>query len=295
MREFPLSEQNLLAAQDIKSIVAVPIFLGQEWWGLIGFDECRVEREWSVLEMEALKAVAGTLGAAIQHDRAEMALRELASQLMSAQESERTRISRGLHDELGQALTVLKIYFNSIHKKLRKDQGRLKQDCEYADNYIKEVIGNVRRICQDLAPHYLEELNLTASLRYLFNELCEKYWLKCKLDIEEVDELFSPEAQVNIFRIFQESLTNIGKHAEATQVTVSVRKQNGQVACMIADNGKGFSMAEAQSRALATRGMGLAAMAERARMLGGSLHIQSQAGQGTRITLVLPSERERGQ
>jgi PAS domain S-box-containing protein len=297
LRELPPSEQKRLDAQEIKSFVMVPIFAGRQWWGSIGFDECANEREWSTAEMEALKAAASTLGAAIQHERAQNALREseqqlreLTSQLMSAQEMERTRISQSLHDELGQALTVFKIYLDSIHRNLREDQPKLKHDCEYMLSHLNEVIDNVRRTCRDLAPPFLEELGISGSLRYLLDEFCKTHQLECTAEIEDIDSMLTSEAKITLFRIFQESLTNIARHAGATCVTAAVRLKPGKISCTLRDNGKGFEADQVLSRPVSERGLGLSAMAERARMLGGILEIRSKEDQGTTIALTIPQK-----
>ena len=225
--------------------------------------------------------------------QSEKNLRSLTSQLFTIQEEERKRISKELHDGMGQELTVLKIYLASIQNKLGEDQPSLKDDCESVLGYIDGIIEDARRLCQDLSPYLLEELGLSASLKHLFEEVCCRNGLACSLEIEEIGTYLHRRSLVAIYRIFQEALTNIVKHAGATQISLSIRKQATRMNFMVEDNGKGFDIRSVNQRAASDRGMGLFAIAERTRMLGGSLQILSQTGQGTRISFCLPI-REKG-
>jgi signal transduction histidine kinase len=108
------------------------------------------------------------------------------------------------------------------------------------------------------------------------------------IEIDGLNDLFPPEAQIMIYRIFQECLTNITKHAEAKEVSLWIREQDGQVTVTLEDDGKGFDVNEVLNREATRRGLGLAALDERARMLGGTLKIQSRLGEGTRITCNIP-------
>ncbi len=218
----------------------------------------------------------------------EQKLRLLASQLLTIQEKERRRVSRELHDELGQALTVLKIHLVAIENRLRRDQGDLKLSCEKLQNYIDVVIENVRRLSRDLSPSILEDLGLSSSLKYLVEETCRNNHMLYTVATDEIDHLFSPEARINIYRIFQESLTNIVRHAEASRIEVEIKRENGLVSFRLKDDGKGFDLKRVRSRSLGKRGLGLTAMHERALMSSGSLNIRSRKGKGTEITLTIP-------
>ncbi|MCX5893747.1 MAG: PAS domain S-box protein, partial [Deltaproteobacteria bacterium] len=159
----------------------------------------------------------------------EQKLRLLASQLLAVQETERRRVSRELHDELGQALTVLKINLVAIENGLRGDQKDLKVSCEQLQNYIDTVIENVRRLSRDLSPSILEDLGLSSSLKYLIEEICRNNQMLYTVALDEIDHLFSPEAKINIYRIFQESLTNIVRHAEASRLEVKINQEKNRV------------------------------------------------------------------
>jgi PAS domain S-box-containing protein len=230
--------------------------------------------------------------------RAEEALREsekqlryLSSQLLTAQETERRRISRELHDELGGALAVLKLRSSLIEKNLQKDQIELREECKQNLQYIDQIIEEVGRLSRDLSPSILEDLGLSAALRRLIDNFVKNYNIKVASDIVDFDHLFPMDAQIMIYRIFQEAFTNIGKHAQARNVSVKVRKDEDRISFLMEDDGKGFDVKHAATKEICERGLGLATMDERARMLGGSLDLWSEGGKGTRITLSIPINR----
>ncbi len=219
----------------------------------------------------------------------EQNLRHLASQLLTAQERERERISRELHDELGQSLLVLKLQAGHIEKRLNQDQTDIKKDCQELMHQFDHLVGEVRRLARDLSPTMVKDLGLTSALNRLIQDFSRHNGMQAEIDlIDGLDELFSREAQINIYRIFQESLTNIGKYAEASQLSVAIRRGDGCVSVQIADNGKGFRVEEVWGRDPSRRGLGLMAMEERAKMLGGTLEIKSAEGQGTQLLLMIP-------
>ena len=219
----------------------------------------------------------------------EQELRQLTSQLLSIQEKERRRVARELHDELGQALTVLKINLVAIEDKLAPDQQHLKANCEHMLSYIDTVIENVRRLSWDLSPSSLEDLGLSAALGYLVDETCRNHNMQSAVAMDEIDQLFSPEVQINIYRMFQESLTNVVKHARASLVSVKVTREDGKVSFLIRDDGRGFNVKQIMSGKAAKRSLGLTAMNERALMARGSLQISSRRGQGTTIAFSIPT------
>jgi two-component system sensor histidine kinase UhpB len=252
----------------------------------------------SVIAYAGKKVVQSIFRDITSRRKAEEALREseqklrlLTSQLLTIQERERRRVSRELHDELGQALTVLKIHLVAIENKLGKKQQGLKANCEQLLNYIDEVIENVRRLSWDLSPSILEDLGLSSSLGYLIDETCRNNNLSCSLAMDQIDDLFSAETRINIYRIFQESLTNTVKHARATHIAVAVQKEGDAVSFMIKDNGRGFDQEKVMAREVVKRGLGLTAMNERALMARGSLTIRSRKGQGTQITFRIPMDQ----
>ncbi len=220
-------------------------------------------------------------------------LRLLSSHLLKAQEKERRRISLELHDELGQALTVLKLQLGSIKKKLPLDLATLRTDVENTLKYVDLIIENVRRLSHDLSPSILEDLGLDAALRLLIKEFVNHSNMQISCDITPIDRLFSKENQIIIYRIFQESFTNIERHAQALLIWISIKQENVTVAFTIKDDGVGFDVKQSLSKCGNGRALGLTAMDERARMLGGSFHIDSEKGRGTQIVFNIPTDEDR--
>lgn len=243
-------------------------------------------------EVQGVFAAARDITARKQAEEAlresEQRLRFLTSQLLSAQERERKRISMELHDELGQSLTVLKLQIRAIERNLREDQQDLKKECRELLQYLDGVIDNVRRLSRDLSPAILEDLGLSSALKYLLEGAGKHFAVQHSFEVEELDRLFPQDAQIMIYRIFQECLTNISKHAQATEVSVSIRTEAGSVSIALEDNGGGFNVTEVLGRDVTERGLGLAALDERARMLGGSLLICSEPGVGTKVVCHIP-------
>jgi PAS domain S-box-containing protein len=227
--------------------------------------------------------------AEIRLRESEQNLRYLAAQLITAQERERERISRELHDELGQALLVLKLQAGDIQEQVHKNPVAAGAECREMSANLDRLVENVRRLSRDLSPAVLQDLGLTSALRYLINGFAERHSLQANLDLlPGLDDLVPQEAQINIYRIFQESLTNIGKYAKASSLTLAVSQKEGRICFRLADDGQGFDLEQVLAREPSRRGLGLAAMQERGRMLGGKLKIKSQPGQGTEIILSVP-------
>jgi PAS domain S-box-containing protein len=221
----------------------------------------------------------------------EKELRYLSSRLLTAEETERRRISRELHDELGGALAVLKVRLNSTGRILGKNQSVLREELGNNLRYIDEIIESVDRLSRDLSPSIVEDLGLSAGLRWLTNNFAKNYRTKVTFDIVNIDPLFSNESQIRIYRILQEALTNVGKHAQAKHVSVMIKEDESGVSFALEDDGRGFDYEQAVTRDVTEKGLGLVSMEERVRMLGGSLDLRSQEGKGTRITFTIPAKR----
>lgn len=220
---------------------------------------------------------------------AENRLRVLSSHLLNAQETERRRISFELHDELGQALTTLKLHIRSIQRALPETSASLIEESESVLRYVDEIIENVRRVSRDLSPCVLDDLGLMVALRSLVEEFMKRRSVRVSIHVSDVTDWLPRRAQILVYRICQEALTNIGKHSGATHARILMKKRGHKLRCVIEDNGKGFDTDRLNMKGLKERGLGLVAMSERARMLGGRLHIWSKQGRGCRISFTIPS------
>jgi PAS domain S-box-containing protein len=218
----------------------------------------------------------------------EQRLRYLAEQLLAAQENERKRLAAELHDELGHALLALKLHLSSIEKKLPPEQEGVKKEIRGQLDYINEVIQDVRRLYHDLSPGDLEDLGLTKALGTLINDFAGHFpQVNWQVDLADMVGLFSLPVQTTIYRIIQEALTNIGKHAHPTRVIISAQKEPDHMHFVVQDNGTGFNVQDLSSRREG-RGLGLAALEERLKMVGGSFEIQSREQEGTRLNFTIP-------
>ncbi|MCU0593863.1 MAG: PAS domain S-box protein [Desulfobacterota bacterium] len=221
----------------------------------------------------------------------ETRLRLLSSQLINAQEEERKRIARELHDQLGQDLMVLKLQLRSVQQRIERSEPETAQTFEQTLRYINDMAENVRRLSRNLSPAILEDLGLPASVRWLIVENAKHYDLDIQAELQGLDGSFGGEEEIILFRVFQEALTNIGKHAQASQVRIFSQVENGVFSLEVDDNGVGFDAEEALGRSTVRKGFGLTTMHERARMLGGRLQILAQKGAGCNIRLEIPLAR----
>jgi PAS domain S-box-containing protein len=244
---------------------------------------------------EQVVGIAGLARDIEERKRAEEALREserrlrfLSSQLLTVQEEERRRLSAELHDELGQALVLFKINLRAIQRALGTDQTELKRECEDLIAYINEVSENVRRLSRDLSPAILEDLGFLAAVRRLIEGFAKHSNIKTSLDMADIEDLLPKEAQIIAYRIVQECFTNIARHSQARNVSFEIGKRDGQLVFRVEDDGTGFDVEKVLRTDSIEKGLGLPAMFQRARMLKGSLDIESQQGRGTTVTCTIP-------
>jgi PAS domain S-box-containing protein len=214
--------------------------------------------------------------------------RRLSYRFLNAQENERRRIALELHDELGQDLSVLNLQFDSLKRQLPESQIALKDHIDSISALLRGTIEKVRGISRELIPSVLVDLGLAPALRWLVRSLAEHSNIEIYSNILVSDDLFPTEQQIAIYRILQEIVTNIRKHAQATQVSIDIQREDSKVVFRVEDKGIGFDMERIKSISAAERGLGLAAMQERVKMLDGNIEIFSRVGTGTRIAFEIP-------
>jgi len=218
----------------------------------------------------------------LEQSRAE--LRALAARLQATREEERTRIAREIHDELGQALTALKLDLAWLgSQRPRGDSGALRRLDTSITARIDETMQVVRRIASELRPSTLDQLGLQAAIECLVQEATERTGIAIVLQAEEFPKL-SGEVESHAFRIIQEALTNVTRHSKATRVDVTVRRLEKAIIIAVEDNGVGFVPQSLSG----LRSLGLVGMRERALACGGTLLIRGQPGEGTAIVVTIP-------
>jgi len=211
-------------------------------------------------------------------------LRALAARLQSVREEERTSIAREIHDELGQACTAIKMDLALIGRKTTKRQARLRAKVDSASQLVDNMIATLRRIASELRPRTLDDLGLTAALEWQAQDFESRTGIHCQVTLPRDPLALDSERSTAIFRIFQESLTNVARHAQATRVEARLELEAQHLIFQVHDNGRGFDPLEAKSR----RSLGLVGMQERALLLNGDLKIEGVPGAGTTMTLRIP-------
>ncbi len=418
--EFPEPEKNILSAQDIISIMVAPIFIGDSWWGFMGFDDCRTPREWSPVEIEALKTAGNVLGAAIQRKQAEDALldsekkyrrvvenanegiiitqdgqlkfvnnqtskfsgyskeelrtrsfldfvhpddremviehhlkrlsgeeipriysfrmidkngnikwirnngviiewegrpatlnflldytdrkeavnalaeseekiRALNQQLIKAQENERNRIAGYLHDHVAQDLSSLKIGLETLFDNQQEVSAEISAKICELSKILQDSITAVRDLSYDLHPPGLEQLGLVRTVYQYCEDFSEKNNVSVDFFTAGMKNLkLDFDTKINLYRLIQEGLNNIKKHAEAGHVIIRLVASSPNIILRIEDNGKGFDVERRLTSYFKEKRMGLSSMEERVSMLEGTMSIKSQPSKGTRIFIEVP-------
>ena len=220
--------------------------------------------------------------------KAEEAINELSFNLLTTQEYERKCIASELHDDFGQTLAFLKIQIRNIQDNLPKDQNELTEKLENTIEYTNQLIEKVRTLSHGLTPFILNDLGLSASIYSLTEEFSECFNIPIQKYIENIDQLFTPEAELAIYRIIQEIFTNISKHASAASVKIHIKKQAHKATFEVEDNGNGFDLNNIEVNVFNRKGVGLISMKQRVRMLDGDLEIESHLKNGTKINFAIP-------
>jgi signal transduction histidine kinase len=215
-------------------------------------------------------------------------LRNLASHLQSIREEERTHIAREIHDELGQVLTALKMDTHWLQHKLPADQKPLIDKIGSMSKLINTTVQSVRRISTELRPGLLDDFGLSAAIEWQANEFCQRAGIDCNIRSEPEDIILDQAQSTALFRIFQEALTNIARHANASRVDIVLIKNSATVEMQVRDNGRGIT----QDQVRASKSFGLLGIRERVHSLGGNLNISSTPAKGTSINITLPISAE---
>src|SRR5579862_5064498 len=251
---------------------------GESWIGSLSFSPVR--------------APAGSITGAVitardvtDRKRAEEALRQsekialqreqfqaLAERLRRAREEERTRLSRDLHDQIGQILTAIKLDLTWMGRHLPQGRDELRERLHGTIGLINDGVRSVRKICSGLRPGVLDDLGLAAAIEWQGNEFASRTGIDCVISVPATDLTLEGEQATEFFRIFQECLTNVMRHAEAQSARVTLSEVGNDLVLVVADDGKGFRESEVSGS------LGFLGMKERAQVCGGTLDIASSPG-----------------
>ncbi len=270
-----------------QALWGVPLKTGTDVIGvlIIGFAK---PYQWLPTERELLRAMAERSALAIERARITDALREreariaeLSAHLLRVQEEERKRISRELHDETGQALMVIRLYLGMLESSAG---ARARSKIRETLGVVDRTIEGIRRIIGRLSPLVLQELGLIAAIRKEAKDLARNAGIKARVTVADDVGRLAPECEAAIYRVVQEALHNVAKHAQAKAVNIHMNREPACVRLVIEDDGQGM----AKTAGFSGRRFGLAGMRERISMLGGTLKVSSARGKGTRIEVVVP-------
>jgi len=211
-------------------------------------------------------------------------LRLLTNHLQNIREEESTRIAREIHDQLGQQLTVMKMDASWIAKRLKEKDPESFARAEGLMKMIDDTVKTVRRIAGDLRPFLLDDMGLVPAVEHYLHEFGERSGIRVAASIPKDDIELPEDIKSGLFRIFQEALTNVARHAQATQLSVTIETENNNLNIIIADNGIGFETKEITGK----KSFGILGIKERVAMMKGSHSIKSSPGKGTRLTVSVP-------
>jgi signal transduction histidine kinase len=213
---------------------------------------------------------------------------ELFRRVVSAQELERQRIARDLHDETGQSLTAIGLGLRGLSNTLTKDPTHAADILHRLESLAADSLSELQRLISDLRPSHLDDLGLPAALRWYAGKVSERTGLKIRVDIFGDEKNISDASKIAMFRIMQEAFNNTIKHAGATSVFVQLSFDANRIHISVRDDGNGFDPDLVQMRQTSRPSLGLAGMRERASLLGGTVSLQSGPGQGTLIEASIP-------
>ena len=292
-RDLDFGRAGAAVEAGLRAGAAVPVLAGGDVVAVIEFYLMEPRAEDRRL-LGLVQAIAIQLGWLMQRKQAEEKLRgsherlrALTGRIQSIQEEERTTVARDIHDQLGQALTALKMETTWLHKRIsdgyasRKD---LTARLESMARLVDSTIDQVRRISAKLRPGILDELGLTAAMEWQAEDLQNRTRVLCTVHSDLGDARVGREVSTALFRIFQECLTNVVRHAGATWVRAILRRVGPRLVLEVHDNGRGISTAEVDSPA----SLGLLGMKERCRLIGADFEIGARSGGGTTVRVTVP-------
>lgn len=281
--------RSIFGESGARSLIAAPLMSRSRVIGVMQLADPQPGR-FCAEDMELLTAVGNAIGVAVENSYLCNNIRYYAQQVTRAQEDERARIARELHDDTIQSLVVLSRRIEALTRS-NEEQSRIGTDpLRELQRITDDIIQSVRRFNRDLRPSTLDDLGLLPTLEGLAAHLTENDGIAARLSVAGEKRRLAPETELVLFRIAQEALNNIKKHAQATQATIAVRFAEDLVEMTVQDNGKGFNLTATMEELAVAGHLGLIGMRERARLLGGLLSIQTEPRRGTKVIITVPTQ-----
>lgn len=286
-----------VAPEGMKLAVSVPIRVKNRLIGALNVGS------WSYgyfepWKFELLLTIGNQIGIVIENamlmdslKKHEQDLQRLSSKILRAQEEERKRISRELHDEASQALIAAKINLEMLKKRLPPNPEEVSTRLAETSSLLVHTLENLRRLSHDLRPSMLDDLGLVPTLRWYTERYAKRLGISINLYVAALDKRLDLEIETTIYRIIQEALTNIAKYAHAKEVTISLEKKDSRLITKVEDNGRGFKLEKSVSGENRYHGSGIVGMKERVHNLGGNFYIKSSQGRGTKLLVEIPLNR----
>jgi two-component system sensor histidine kinase UhpB len=249
----------------------------------------KIEANWyDETDLAALEAFGSHAALAIQNAELWEEIKAVSARYVDALEQERRRISRELHDEVGQALTAAKISLEMILRELPAEFTTLRSRLQGVVALASETLNDVRRLAYELRPTVLDDLGLVHALQWYTDTFSRGTGLSVTFRADDLAERPSSEVETVLYRLVQEGLTNVARHAHAQHVEVELTTEPGVICLRISDDGCGFDSDELTKPWSPGQGLGLRGMRERVTLLGGTLEVNSEPGQGTELLSKVP-------
>ncbi|MBI2954878.1 MAG: GAF domain-containing protein [Chloroflexi bacterium] len=284
-----------------RSALCVPLVAKQNTVGVLILYDFHGPLTLSEHELKVLQAIASQAAVAVENAQLyeevqqKEALRgQLLAKVITAQEEERHRIARELHDESAQALTALMMALDAVEKGMTEVPHEQSEKLHHARRLTERALGDVRRVIWDLRPIVLDDLGLGSAVRWYAQQRLEAEDIRVQVSTAGLRDRLPARLETELYRILQEAITNIAKHAHARNASIQLRRADGRLSASVEDDGRGFQLDEVGPVGQGGSGLGLLGMRERVELLGGTFTVHSSPGSGTRLTIEVPLERNGG-
>ncbi|NTW36761.1 MAG: GAF domain-containing sensor histidine kinase, partial [Syntrophobacteraceae bacterium] len=289
-REIDPEWRLRLRAMEVEGLMIAPLCFQGRPAGILAVLRDRTEKPFDEHDLELLRLLAHKASQAIQNARLfaevcaqRLQLQALSRKLVKIQEAERSHIARELHDEAGQTLTSLMVALRLLEREAHRPEAVISGIAEMKRT-LDAVLKNLHRLGMDLRPVSLDHLGLVAALRQHVQSIANNHGIDVQFESLLTSTRFSSDVEISLYRIVQEALTNVIRHADATQVDVLLEQRADRIILVVEDNGVGFDLPSAMNNGR----LGLFGMRERVEMLAGKLNIESAPGKGTTVQVEVP-------